>query len=108
LFHFRVEFKLKKFIFDTFEVLDVQVNDLALSDLKIGAIICICLGYFFLILPENIYTDFRSRFMPEPVDTLGASSLTRRYKYNAPASPNTVNGAAAANRVFKANSVSSK
>jgi hypothetical protein len=73
--------------------MDVQMNDLVLSDLKIGAIICICLGYFFLILPEDIYTDVRNRFCPEPVDAvdaMGHSSLTRRYKYTAPASPHTI------------------
>jgi hypothetical protein len=86
------------------------MNDLELDNLKVGAIICICLGYFFLILPENIYTDFRNRYWPEPVDAMGASSLTRRYKYTAPASPNTTasNSTNNNNRVFKASSVSSK
>ena len=87
--------------------MDVQLNELQLSDLKIGAIICICLGYFFLILPENIYTDFRNRFFPEPIENVGASSLTRRYKYAAPASPNTVTNIASTARLFKANSISS-
>lgn len=56
------------------------------ADLKIGAILFICVGYLFLLLPENLYQDFKQHFCPEP-EQIETYSLTRRYKYSSPVSP---------------------
>jgi hypothetical protein len=70
-------------------VIDVEFNDLDVVDLKIGAILFICIGYIFLILPENLYQDFKQHFFPEPDEPNESQtySLTRRYKYSSPVNP---------------------
>lgn len=68
--------------------MDSKINELHMSDLKIGAFVCVLVGYVFLILPENMYSDFRRIFCPESSqDLVETNSLTRRYKYSTPASP---------------------
>ena len=61
--------------------MDVQINNLGLSDFKLGAFLCILVGYIFLILPENLYTDLKQRLFPRSHEEIETHSLTRRYKY---------------------------
>ena len=61
--------------------MDVHINNLGLSDFKLGAFLCILIGYIFLILPENMYTDCKQKYFPQSHEELEPHSLTRRYKY---------------------------
>ncbi|RNA18460.1 thiamine transporter SLC35F3 isoform X1 [Brachionus plicatilis] len=69
--------------------LDTEINKLKINDLKFGSIVCVFIGYLFLILPNNMYSDFKKYLCPEPnPESTEANSLTRRYRYSSPASPN--------------------
>ena len=64
-----------------FSVMDTHINKLELSDFKLGAFLCILIGYIFLILPENMYADCREKYFPQSREEVETHSLTRRYKY---------------------------
>jgi hypothetical protein len=61
--------------------MDTHINKLELSDFKLGAFLCILIGYIFLILPENMYADCREKYFPQSREEVETHSLTRRYKY---------------------------
>ena len=70
-------------LFSNQKVIDIFINKVTLSDLKIGALVSICVGYIFLILPENMYSDLRKRFCHETSqDYVETNSLTRRYRHS--------------------------
>ena len=70
--------------------MDTQLNQLGLSDFKLGAFLCIFIGYIFLILPENLYSDCKAKYFPDSHEEIETHSLTRRYKYASPTSPSPI------------------
>ena len=86
--------------------MDVFLNDVKLSDLKIGAITCICIGYIFLILPEDFMSKLRKK--NDSMDEMNSSSMimARRYKYSTPSSPLQAQ-ISVSQRTLKQNSISS-
>lgn len=71
--------------------MDTEINRLKINNLKFGSIVCVFIGYLFLILPKNMYSDFKKYLCPEPnLDFTETNSLTRRYRHT-PASPNQNN-----------------
>jgi hypothetical protein len=113
----------------------MQLNDVELSDLKIGAIICICIGLGFLIVPEKLIKYVTKKLSGEDSSgESGGGALTsaavaaaaaaassqsqnsmvvgpaaRRYKYSTPSSPNpnAVNNVMTTGKWIKHNSISS-
>lgn len=72
-------------------IIDIKVNDLIPSDLKIGAFISILTGYLLLIIPENFYTYLNNHFWPETTqEIIETHSLTRRYRPQTTNSPSPV------------------
>ena len=49
--------------------------------------ICAFIGYIFLIVPENLYSECKKYFCPELHEPAENNSLTRRYKSTQPPSP---------------------
>ena len=70
--------------------MDTHINRLELSDFKLGAFLCILIGYIFLILPENMYADCREKYFPQSREEVETHSLTRRYKYQTNSNPSPI------------------
>jgi hypothetical protein len=70
--------------------MDTKMNKLEMSDFKLGAFLCILIGYIFLILPENLYTDCKEKYFPQSHEEVETHSLTRRYKYQTNSNPSPI------------------
>jgi hypothetical protein len=62
------------------KVIDININNVLPSDLKIGAFLSIISGYLLSMLPENVYTYLKNHYWPEHHEHQETNSLTRRYK----------------------------
>lgn len=50
---------------------------------------CVLIGYIFLAIPEDLYSQCKGKFFPDPQEHI-ETSLTRRYKYTSPPAPSPV------------------